>query len=677
MKKTTPILILAAGASCFSSVFAQQSTDDSTTDKLSPIIVEGKKIEEVKANEVKSADLAEVLNKTNSNISLVRRSGIANDIILRGQKKDNINILIDDAKIYGACPNRMDPPTSHVLNNNIENINIIEGPFDVINFGTLSGLISIETVMPEQEFKGQASLNLGSWDYQKLGASVSGGSDTFRALVSVSQETAGQYEDGDGNTMADQLAETSAMPMPEYKSDYEDMDAYEKRTFMGKVFVLPSDNQELEISLTANRSDDILYPSTPMDAIRDDSDIVNVNYSILELGEYFDALEFQVYRSSVEHPMSTFYRNSSGTDSANEVISYVETEAQGFKIINENYLESGTELKYGVDLNTRNWDGEYEGFGMNSGITGTANIPDAETENQAVFLEVNTGDDVTQYRFGLRLDDTTVSSAIDSLDDNDYSNTSAFAQTRYHLDNQQSLYAALGRASRVPDGRELYFQMKNGMMVGNPELDETVNTELDLGYDFETEGSKFKVRIYQSKLKDFIHYNSSLNMNMGGFENVDATIHGLELSGNYSISNGLTVDYGLAYAKGKKEDNLTNQTDKDLAEMPPMKLTAGLNFDYNADGNLRVELIAADKWSDFDEDNGEQELDSWNIMNVKVKHRFTDQFTLVTGIDNLFDETYAVSNTYKDLKLLTDGDGDVMLLNEPGRYIYINGVYSF
>ena len=64
-------------------------------------------------------------------------------------------------------------------------------------------------------------------------------------------------------------------------------------------------------------------------------------------------------------------------------------------------------------------------------------------------------------------------------------------------------------------------------------------------------------------------------------------------------------------------------------------------------------------------------------MNLKLKHRFNNHFGLTFGIDNVFDKTYAVSNTYKDLTLLADGTGDVMLINEPGRYVYINGTYSF
>ena len=66
---------------------------------------------------------------------------------------------IDNAKIYGACPNRMDPPTSHVVTNNIKSVKIIEGPYDVENFGTLSGLVKVETKDPKDGFHGELNLN--------------------------------------------------------------------------------------------------------------------------------------------------------------------------------------------------------------------------------------------------------------------------------------------------------------------------------------------------------------------------------------------------------------------------------------------------------------------------------------------------------------------------------------
>ena len=46
-----------------------------------------KLVKNISSEELKSADLAEALTKNSPSVSIVRRNGIANDIILRGQKK--------------------------------------------------------------------------------------------------------------------------------------------------------------------------------------------------------------------------------------------------------------------------------------------------------------------------------------------------------------------------------------------------------------------------------------------------------------------------------------------------------------------------------------------------------------------------------------------------------------
>ena len=152
-------------------------------EEIGTIEVESTKLSDVSGEEVKSADLAEALTRKVPSISLVRRSGIANDIILRGQKKDNINILIDNTKVYGACPKRMDPPTSHILTNTIDSIEVIEGPYDVENFGTLSGAVKVTTIKPSEGLNGEVSLNVGSFDYLKAAATVSGGNDDIRFTI--------------------------------------------------------------------------------------------------------------------------------------------------------------------------------------------------------------------------------------------------------------------------------------------------------------------------------------------------------------------------------------------------------------------------------------------------------------------------------------------------------------
>ena len=95
-----------------------------------------------------------------------------NDIILRGMRKDDINVLVDGTKTYGACPNRMDPPISHVSPDNIENIKVIYGPYDVEDFGTLSGGVKVTTKQPKKGLHAKLNLGSGSYDTNKVGATA-------------------------------------------------------------------------------------------------------------------------------------------------------------------------------------------------------------------------------------------------------------------------------------------------------------------------------------------------------------------------------------------------------------------------------------------------------------------------------------------------------------------------
>ncbi len=636
-------------------------------------------VKDVSGEDIKSADLGEALFKQSASVSLVRRSGVANDIILRGQKKDNINITIDGAKVYGACPNSMDPPVSHVLTNNVDYIAINEGPFNVEEFGSLSGDVKIHTVKPEEEFAGELNVGLGSWGYQKGAFSLSGGiTDNVRVLLSGSTEKSEQYEDGDGNDFAEQMEEAGVSNMTRYQPAYKDMDAYTKKTFMAKLFWDITDNQELRLSYTANRSDDVLYPSSGMDALYDDSDIYNIEYIAKDLGTYSKELNLQLFQSEVDHPMSNKYRNSANNM---EMTHALTTKMQGAKLKNSFDVDNHT-ITAGLDYSIRNWDGAYIGMGSWSG---TKSIDDVDTKNYAFFLKDEIKMDKLTLDIGLRYDDTKITSQNPNTTqqpDNDYNELNGYIFGTYQANESTQYFAGFGKSSRVPDARELYFiqMMMMSMppsfpMVGTSDLENTVNYEFDLGVEKKYENATIKAKAFYSKLDDFIAYNAN-NM-MHSFENVDATIYGFDLSGTYVATDALYFDYGMSYQRGEKENALSGQSDTEMPEIPPFKLNLAVNYDYDDSLALRAEIVASDEWSDFDSDNGEQELDGYAVLNLKGTKQFGKNFELTVGIDNVFDETYAVSNTYKDLTLLTAGGGDVMLLNEPGRYFYTNIKYKF
>jgi iron complex outermembrane receptor protein len=474
--------------------------------------------------------------------------------------------------------------------------------------------------------------------------------------------------------------EEAAVPMgTRYQPAYQDMDAYTKKTFMAKLFWDIADNQELRLSYTANRSDDILYPSSKMDALYDDSDIYNVEYIAKDLGKYSKELNLQVYQSEVDHPMTTRYRimaDSNTTDgifdSKKTMTSHLTTKMQGAKLKNSFDVDNHT-VTAGLDYSLRNWDGRYY-MDYKPMMTFPKSIDDADTENMGVFIKDKLTLDKFEIDLALRYDHTKITNNNTTQQDNTYNELTGYVFGTYHANESTKYFAGLGRSSRVPDARELYFISSKGKVIGTDNLQNTVNYEFDVGTEKQYENATVKAKAFYSRLDNFIAYNATL----GHFENVDATIYGFELSGSYIATSALYFDYGMAYQRGRKENPLAQQTDKDMPEIPPFKFNAAVNYDYDDTLNLKAEVIASDSWSDFDLDNGEQELDGYAVVNLKGTKAFGKNFELTVGVDNVFDNTYAVSNTYKDLTLLSTGTtGDVMLLNEPGRYVYTNIKYKF
>ncbi len=619
-------------------------------------------LNDVSGQELKSADLGEALSKKDPDIVISRRSGIANDIILRGFKKDNINIIIDGGKIYGGCPNRMDPPISHVVTSNINSVIVNEGPYDVENFGTLGGNIKVDTKAPKSGFSGEANLNIGSFAYQKGSLTMQGGDQKVKALITISKEKSKQYKDGNGDKFDAQLKKAKAPLANRYQPQYIDMDAFSKKSFLGKLYFNLNNNQKLKFSYTANRSDDVLYPNTPMDALKDDSDLYNFQYTIKNLSIYSKKLDFLYYYSKVVHPMSTRYKRASKIKG--EVENDMLSKIAGGKIKNS-FLFNNSYITYGLDYSKRTWDGYYN--------NGKKSIPNAITKNRAAFLDISSKVDKNSFRYGLRYDKSNITNDR-GLKEPDFNSLNGYIFDSFDYDDSMSFFGGVGIAHRVPDGRELYF-MKKGNLIGTPTLNQTKNSEIDLGVKKNFENSEFKLKLFYSRLSNYIYFNNDLPKNK--FVNIDAKIYGVKLSGLVMISDEFNFDYGISYLKGKKDSPLVGQTDTDLADITPLRGIFTLNYEPDMKTKASFELIAQKSWTSYDGDNGEQRISGFAIVNTKYQTMLNHSWILTLGMDNIFDKTYQSSNTYNDLTLVMTGGGKKIGLNNPGRYGYINLTYKF
>ncbi|WP_456456045.1 TonB-dependent receptor [Nitratifractor sp.] len=669
MKKTVLLSVAAAAT-----LWAAPSEDLGAID-VNASAFETTVVEDVAGEEIRSADVAAALALKVPGVTLVRRSAIANDIIVRGLKKDNLSVTIDGAQIYGACPNRMDPPISHVLANNIDNIEVTEGPFDVTEPGALGASIKINTLKPAKEFAGDINLGLGSWKYSKLSTNLSGGTDTFRFMLSLSTETSDQYKDGNGDTFAEQqdryIREHPSAAGLGYLPQYRDLKAYTKSTMMGKIFWDVTDDQTLQMSYTANRSNNILYPNTPMDADYDNSDLFDTKYIFRSLGAYSDKLTLHYYRTKVDHPMSNRYRTSSLTKGV--IKHWLTTQVDGAALVNE-YRIGEHNLESGLEFSRRNWDGKYYKNDTPFPAALFHSIYDVDTDDYGAYTKDRFATGSVDWNLGVRLDHYKIDTPRPGDRDRTFDGVSGNLLASYRLNEAWTLFLGTGSSMRVPDPKELYYRNKTGVMVGNDNLDAVRNYEIDTGAEWNVDDLSLRLKGFYNYLSNDILYNATAQK----YENDDAYIYGVELTGSYTYSDTLYFDGSFTWLRGKKKDPLSGQSDTDLPDISPMKVTLAANWSPWEDTMLRAEFMASGRWKHIDSDNGEQVIAGWGIVNLKAQKSWGEHLELTVGIDNLFDKTYAVSNTYKDLTLISGGtDAPTMLLNEPGRYVYANIRYKF
>lgn len=270
-----------------------------TVTAKAPDFVEALEVREVR--ESAARDVGEALTRVEG-LWKIRKGGIANDVILRGFQQDNINVLVDGVRIYGACPNNMDPPAFHVDFAEIQQVEVTKGVFDVVNQGSLGGSINIVSKVPGPGIQVTPNFSMGSFGYYNPSLSASFSNKKLYGLAGYSFRRSKPYLDGAGKSFTEYA---------NYRDSALDFDAFNMNTAWFKFGVSPGENHHLEFAYTRQAGDLVLYPYLLMDALYDNADRLSASYRISELSGPVKRLQVQSYFTRVIHWMTDEYRVSS------------------------------------------------------------------------------------------------------------------------------------------------------------------------------------------------------------------------------------------------------------------------------------------------------------------------------------------------------------------------------
>ncbi|MDD5679482.1 MAG: TonB-dependent receptor [Kiritimatiellae bacterium] len=676
--------LLIISAVFFSFVFAQTAVFDLgqvvvSEDKDNPekLTIEGKtKISQKTLKSHKVVDVAEILSDELIEASMIRKSGYGNEVGLRGFTKSNLRFTLDDTLIEGSCGSRKDPPLSHINLLTIKRIEVEEGPYDVSIPGALGGDINVITKDTQSGFHGELLSKFGSFDYLSQGAYLTGGSDALQGLFGYNYSKSGQYEDGAGNKL------TSFNPS--YNDEGKKLDAFQKNDFWGKVSIEPAENQNIDFSSSYGGAKDVLTPRVAMDTEKEKTYLNKAEYTFDDLGSLSEQLNLSAYYNRIEHYPSGKYRIGAVNSKKIDAISSI----AGAQLENKTPSDAAM-FTYGTDFYRRNWYGDVLNRFTGATLNGVL-FPDVNELNFGAYLKAERDIENLSMTAGLRADvfhskaeeDLTFSKAMTDSNAQTDVLPSANIFLKYFLQEDAAIFGGVGLANRMPTTVERYIQEGAGY-YGNPDLKPSSNYEADLGFETKVlEQLKFKVKGFYSYLHDFIYQQSSGGVKT--YTNIDAYLFGGDATASYDLTHGFALEGGVACQRGIKLDQPAGNSDKNLAEIPPLTTKLALNYDKN--GFFAIyEWVHSQRSKDIDSDAGETPLGGWDVFNFRAGYQLAQKegklsllngLSLNVGIDNMFNKKYAVANSYEYDP--TDPSGaNVKIVNEPGRFIYGSLSYMF
>jgi len=647
--------------------------------QLEEIVVRGEqeppREESLSIREVRESparDVGEAL-KNVEGLTYVRKGAIANDVVLRGQQKDNINVLVDGVRLHGACPNRMDPPAFHFDFAEIERVRVVKGPYDLENPGSLGGLVEVITRRPGKGPGADLSLTYGSFD--RFDASVVGSYGTDRAdgLLGYAHKVSDVPESGDGKLITDIYPATSPN---RYRTDAIDSRAYEINTGWGKLGFNPTEKLRTELSYSYQDADHVLYPYLKMDADYDRTHRLNWTLRGENLSERVKEAALQVYWNRVDHVMDDRLRQSSaGRPRAYSMLTDANTWVVGAKATTALVAGPGT-LKAGIDHYTRSWDADNRRamFTMAQPYTRLNMIPDVSTENFGAFGEYEWPlNDRLVLQGGVRGDLTRIEAdqqnSATLLDDNtDFSEASGNLQLTWSAAEGLELFVGAGRGVRPPDAQELYLDVPAMAPAvtwrGNPDLEASVNHQADLGMKYATGQFYLTGSLFYSRVDDFINFYSPSAV-LKSYRNIDASFWGGEFGSQASLPYNLFLQVGLSYVEGRNEDD-----DRPLAEIPPFAGSVALRYDVDT-WFFEVAENFAVRQDRVDSALSEEETPGWMTTDLRAGWKY-NVLSLYAGVENLLDKHY-----FSHLSYQRDPFASGVKVPENGRSFYATAVFAF
>ena len=611
--------------------------------------------------------------KTIPGFALIRNGGTNGDPVLRGMFGSRLNILSNGGMMLGACPGRMDAPTSYISPETYDKLTVIKGPQTVLwGPGASAGTILFER---EPEHFGElgtrvnASVLAGSnGRFDKTIDAAAGGPLGYVRVIGNTAHS-DDYKDGNGDTVPSR---------------------YDK--WNGDIALGWTPDADTLLELTAGKGDgQARSAGRGMDGSQYKRESLGLRFEKSNIGEVLDKIEAQVYYNYADHVMDNYtLRTPSGTGMmAGPMASNVDRRTLGARIKAtwrwaDYQLISGLDAqtnehrkRMGMGINTykdQNWskDADFHNYGAFGELTWYA----ADRDRVIAGARI---DRASAKDFRARIGSGMMSKPNPTLDKTRADTLpSGFVRYEHDLaDSPTTVYAGVGHTQRFPDYWELFSPTSGpaGSVNAFDAIKPEKTTQLDLGLQYKTEKVEAWASVYAGEIRDYILFDYAKGSSQA--QNINARVMGGELGAAYQLTSHWKADATLAYAWGK------NTSDgKALPQMPPLDTRLGLTYsedDWSAGALWRV--VARQDRIDRNAGNGVgKDYDKsagCGVFSLNGAYRLNKNLKVSAGVDNLLDKNYSEHLNMAGNAGYGYPASDPTPINEPGRTLWTKIDVSF
>ncbi|HGW5509815.1 TPA: TonB-dependent copper receptor [Citrobacter koseri] len=601
--------------------------------------------------------------KTIPGFSQIRNGGTNGDPVFRGMFGSRLRILTDNGEMPGACPARMDAPSSYISPESFDVLTLIKGPETVLwGPGNSAGTLRFDREQPRFDkpgIQGTASVLAASNNRRDENADISLGSEDGYLRLIGNKSRAGDYKDGNGDRVPSKWDKWN-----------------------GDMALGWTPDKDTLLEMTAGKGDgEARYAGRSMDGSRFRRESLGMRFEKSGIGEVFDKLEANIYYNYANHVMDNYSLRAPGMNMSGSMGS-----AMGSAMEHGSAMHSMS-MPMAMQLDRRTVGGRMMGtwlwsdYELRSGVDTQLSThrskdddrwdKDARFHDYGLFSELTwLATEQSKVTGGARLDrvlvdnftDTGSSQRTDLL-------PAGFVRVEHNLAEMPVMfYAGIGYTERFPDYWELFSPTYGP--GGSADVFDNVKTEkttqLDIGAQYTGKRLNGWVSAYIGRVNDFILFRyDPHHPRISQVDNVNATIMGGEAGIGYQLTETWKTDASLAYSWGRNTDD-----HQPLPQIPPLEARLGLTWergDWSSTGLLRLvssqHRVAINEGNvvgkDFDSSAG------FAIFSANAAYRLNKSVKLSAGVDNLFDKAYS-----EHLNLAGNssfGYSANTSVNEPGR----------